>query len=88
MPKRNHQNEDGDLLNRLKSLPRSSRSNPFDCLSDEHKEEWEGVRSAWAAGKLSHVSISQLNRSVCSHFGMKQLSFAKFRKELERKAGA
>ena len=88
MPKKQPlQNENEDLLNKLKGLPRSSRSDPFNVLSAQHQEEWQGVRASWADGNLSHISISQLNRSVCKHFDIKLLSFGKFKKELERKVG-
>ena len=76
--------ERGDLVDKLSKLPRSSRANPFDSLSTKHKKEWREVREAYANGNLCHVSITQLNKSVSEHFGMKPMSFDKFKQLLIR----
>ena len=89
MSRKSSKSEDGNLASKLKSLPESSKwiqQNPFDHQLDTAQlAEWELVKLDYQKGKFAHVSLTQLKRHVLEHFGMRKMSFEKFKSELERK---
>ena len=91
MSRKSSKKEAESLVNKLSSLPESSRwitQNPFENqLNSDQLVEWEQVKSDYRDGKFSHVSITQLKKHVLEHFGMRKMSFDKFRSELEGKGG-
>ena len=87
MTRKSSKSEPESLASKLASLPESSRwiqQNPFENqLSSDQLAEWVLVKRDYQDGKFNHVSLTQLRKYVLNHFGMRAMSFDKFKSELE-----
>jgi len=91
MPRKPQKGGEG-LADVLAKAPNSSRwmqQHPFEHqLSEDQLIEWETVRADYQKGKFSHISITALKKYVLQHFGMRSMSFDKFKAELEGRRSA
>jgi hypothetical protein len=65
-------NKKPSLVDSLKSLPPSRQcKNPMANLTEEELETWAELKRAIRAGSLNHLSMNEIHRQVCAHFGVK-----------------